>query len=142
MTDTKTVTAPVSLAEIKARKASLVSGLIGMTEAERDALVELACEAMTRRPIADTPAPQPPAWDCYSPVALVLWRAADFAEAGFAGAPCLKAACELNRTDLWIDAVHVTQAIDKDNLKTCIASREWAIALRIAAEFGPAGRPN
>ena len=57
------MTAPVSLAAIKARKASLVSGLIGMTEAERDALVELACEAMTRRPIADTPAPQPPATD-------------------------------------------------------------------------------
>ena len=42
MTDTKTVTAPVSLAAIKARKASLVSGLIGMTEEERDRLVELA----------------------------------------------------------------------------------------------------
>ena len=61
------MTAPVSLAAIKARKASLVSGLIGMTEAERDALVELACEAMTRRPIADTPAPQPPATDPHEP---------------------------------------------------------------------------
>lgn len=36
------MTAPVSLAAIKARKASLVSGLIGMTEEERDRLVELA----------------------------------------------------------------------------------------------------
>lgn len=55
------MTAPVSLAEIKARKASLVSGLIGMTEAERDRLVELAeaylavREAGLVRPIGGEP---------------------------------------------------------------------------------------
>ena len=47
------MTAPVSLAEIKARKASLVSGLIPMTEEERDRLVELAEAYLAVRDLKD-----------------------------------------------------------------------------------------
>jgi hypothetical protein len=86
-------------------------------------------------------------WDCYSPVALVLWRAADFAEAGLFIGFCLTAARELGCPELWIPAVKVVEQIRAAAQVDALMGRpevrdprEWAIALRIAAEFGPAGR--
>ena len=82
-------------------------------------------------------------WDCYSPVALVLWRAADFAEAGFTS-PCMHAAREINRTDAWFEAAYYSDRLYLIKPRTIfpLPPAAWAVALRQLAEFGPAGRPR
>lgn len=83
-----------------------------------------------------------PAWDCYSPVALVLWAAADEVERGNTGAPL---SCGQSRAgdfggDVFAFALDLswqarTALNHGDNAGAVLAFRQFA-------EFGPAGRPH
>ena len=80
-------------------------------------------------------------WDCYSPVAMVLWRAADFAEAGDVDGPISKSIAQLGARDVGYDALALADVLRYQFLpatpEICVA---WAMRLRELAEFGPAGR--
>jgi len=80
------------------------------------------------------------AWDCYSPVALVLWRAADFAEAGNVGSPIHDAAWDLRLGAFGGPACELAAPVK--HRPRPIEHLGWAIHLRNLAEFGPAGRPK
>ena len=82
------------------------------------------------------PRPSAPAWDCYSPVALVLWRAADFAEAGSLW-PI---------SDAFNESLNPAACREADALliRSGYAKTRGDVTLylRQLAEFGPAGRPR
>lgn len=87
-------------------------------------------------------------WDPYSPVAMWLWRGADFAELGD-DAPMVSALYErvvpsggyhLSREyKTWAEACSVTQ---RGTHIAHVPHVAWAVFLRQLAEFGPAGRPQ
>lgn len=79
-----------------------------------------------------------PAWDCYSPVALVLWRAADFAEAGDL-LPVNAAAEELRAGQGLLFAALDLVGAHQGRRSSWLAH---VLCIRQLAEFGPAGRPR
>lgn len=86
-------------------------------------------------------------WDCYSPVAEILWLAADNVQNGVTF-PVSSAWSRLKFSgrgklfetlDPW--AV-IDKALGYQFYSGDTSDKERAVGLRIAAEFGPAGRPQ
>ena len=87
------------------------------------------------------------AWDCYSPVAEILWLAADNAQSGICY-PVSSAHSRLRfsgRGKLFDDIDPwpvIEEALEYMYYSADVSDAERAVGLRILAEFGPAGRPR
>lgn len=93
------------------------------------------------------PRPTAPAWDCYSPVAEILWLAADNAQNGVRF-PVSSAHSRLKfsgrgklfeTVDPW---PVIEEGMEYMYYSADVSDAERAVGLRILAEFGPAGRPK
>jgi hypothetical protein len=81
-------------------------------------------------------------WDCYSPVALVLWAAADEVERGNTSAPL---SCGQDRAGDFGEDVFAFAFDLSWQARTALNHGDntgAVLAFRQLAEFGPAGRPR
>lgn len=88
-----------------------------------------------------------PAWDCYSPVAEILWLAADNTQNGvkFPVASAhsrLKFSGRGNLFETLDPWPVIEEGMEYMYYSADVSDAERAIGLRILAEFGPAGRPR